>query len=93
MDGVLVGEEVDDFKSVLDDAGGHQFLSGVAAFSHEAACEALNDGAGCFAEALHLVASGSVGEVSGMIPFAGNVVLYRCCSNWYYYCFEFLSGY
>lgn len=76
MDGILVREKVDDFKSVLDDAGGHQFLSRVTAFSHEAACKAFDDGAGCLAEALHLVASGSVGEVSGVIPFAGNVVLF-----------------
>jgi hypothetical protein len=66
---------VDDFKSVLNDANGHEFLSGVAAFSHEAECQAFDDGAGCFAEAFHLVASCRVWEVGGVISLAGNVIL------------------
>jgi hypothetical protein len=35
LDGVLVGEEVDDFKGVCDDADSKQFLAVVAALHHE----------------------------------------------------------
>lgn len=35
LDGVLVGEEVDDLKGVLDDAHRHQLLAVVAAVHHE----------------------------------------------------------
>jgi hypothetical protein len=35
LDGVLVGEEVDDLEGVLDDAHRHQLLAVVAAVHHE----------------------------------------------------------
>lgn len=60
---------------MLDDAGGHDFLSRVAALFHEAAGEAFYDGARGLAEAFHLVTSGCVGEVGGMVSLAGNVIL------------------
>jgi hypothetical protein len=36
LDGVLLGDEVDDLESVLDDADGHDLLAIVAAVHHEA---------------------------------------------------------
>jgi hypothetical protein len=37
LDGVLVGEEVDDLKCVCDDANCHELLAIVATFHHQAA--------------------------------------------------------
>jgi hypothetical protein len=37
LDGVLVGEEVDDLKGVSNNAGCHELLSVVAALHHQAA--------------------------------------------------------
>lgn len=75
LDGVLVGEEVDDLEGVLDDADGHELLASVAALLHEAAGKTLNDGAGGLAESLLLVATGSVGKEGGVVTSAGDVVL------------------
>lgn len=43
LDRVLVGEEVDDFQGVLDDASRHQLLTAVAPLAHEGHAEALHD--------------------------------------------------
>ena len=75
LDGVLVSEEVDNLQGVLDDADGHELLSGGAALLHDAAGEALDDGAGGLAEALLLVPSSGVGEEGRMVAGAGDVVL------------------
>jgi len=61
---------------VLDDADGHELLSGVAALLHEAASQTLDDGAGGLAESLLLVATGGVGEERGVVTGAGDVVLF-----------------
>jgi hypothetical protein len=45
LNGVLVGEKVDDLKSVLDNASSHKLLSVVATVHHEGVGETLNDGA------------------------------------------------
>ena len=66
LDGVLVGEEVDDLEGVLDDAGGHQLLAVVATVHHQGVGETLDDGALGFAESFDLVTSGGVGEVDGV---------------------------
>lgn len=71
----MISQEVDDFKSVLYDAHGHEFLTGVTAFAHEATCETFDDWAGCFAEAFDLVATGGVGEVDCVVALACDVVL------------------
>ena len=48
LDGVLVGEEVDDLERVRDDADGEELLAVVAAVHHERVDETLNDGCtGC----------------------------------------------
>ena len=74
LDGVLVGEEVDDLEGVLDDADGHELLARVASLAHEAARQTLDDGAGGLAEALLLVTPGSVGKVGGVVALDGDVV-------------------
>jgi hypothetical protein len=76
LDRVLVGKKVDDFKSVLNDASGHDFLSRVTTLSHEATGKTLNDGARGLTETFHLVTASSVWEVCGMISLAGNVILF-----------------
>ncbi len=45
LNGVLIGEEVDQLEGVLDDADSHQLLAVVAAVSHHEADESLDDGA------------------------------------------------
>jgi hypothetical protein len=37
LNGILVGEEVDDFESVCDDADGHKLLAIVATLHHKTA--------------------------------------------------------
>jgi hypothetical protein len=37
LDGVLVGEEVDDLKGMCDDANSHELLAVVAALHHKTA--------------------------------------------------------
>jgi hypothetical protein len=71
----LVRQEVDDFERVLDDATGHELLSGVAALAHEAAREAFDNGTRRLAEALLLVAARSVGQERDVVALAGNVIL------------------
>jgi hypothetical protein len=45
LDGVLVGQDVDQLKGVLHDAHSHHLLTGVSAVSHQGAGQSLNDGA------------------------------------------------
>jgi hypothetical protein len=45
LNGVLVGEKVNDLKSVLDNASSHELLSVVTAVHHKRVGETLNDGA------------------------------------------------
>jgi len=66
LDGVLVGEEVDDLKGVGDNADGEEFLAVVAALHHQAVYEALDDGHLRFLELLLGVAAGGVREVDGV---------------------------
>ena len=74
LDGVLVGEEVDDLEGMLDNAHCHELLAVVAAMHHHGAHQALNDGAQSLAEASHLVSALSVGKEQ-LSRFAdGNVV-------------------
>ena len=74
LDGVLVGEEVDDLEGMLDNAHCHELLAVVAAMHHHGAHQALNDGAQSLSEASHLVSALSVGKEQ-LSRFAdGNVV-------------------
>ena len=74
LDGVLVGEEVDDLEGMLDNAHCHELLAVVAAMHHHGAHQALNDGAQSLAEASHLVSALSVRKEQ-LSRFAdGNVV-------------------
>jgi hypothetical protein len=75
LDRVLVGEEVDDLERVLDGPDRHELLPAVPALAHEAAHEALDDGAGGLPEPLLLVAAGGVGQVGGVVALARDVVL------------------
>jgi len=75
LNGVLIGEEEDDFKCMLNDAGSHDFLSGVTSLLHEATCKTFDDGAGCLTETLHLVTSSGMGKVGCMVSLACDVIL------------------
>jgi len=75
LDGVLIGGKVDNLEAVHDNADGHELLSIVAALAHEAADEALHDGARRLAETLLLVSASGVWEENGMGSLAGNVIL------------------
>ena len=75
LQGVLVGEEVDDLEGVGDDADSHELLAVVAAVHHQGACEALDDGALGLPEPLLLVASGGVGHKDGALGLDSDVVL------------------
>lgn len=66
LDGVLVGEEVDDLEGVGDDADGQELLAVVATLHHERVDQALNDGHLSLLELLLGVAAGGVGEVDSM---------------------------
>lgn len=57
------GKGTYDLKGVVDDTDGHEFLAVVAAVHHQGVGQALDDGALGFAEALHGVAAGRVGDV------------------------------
>lgn len=65
LDGVLVGEKVDDLESVLDDTDSHELLSVVTAVHHQGVGETLNNGALGLAETLGGEATGGVGQVDG----------------------------
>jgi hypothetical protein len=67
LDGVGVGEEVDNLHGVLDDAYSQDLLAIVAAVHHERVGEALNDGALRLAEALLRVPSRRVRQVRGVL--------------------------
>ena len=75
LDRILICEQVDDIKCVLDDAARHELLTSVASFAHDVTGEAFDDRAGGFAESFHLVATGGVGEEDGVLIFACDVAL------------------
>lgn len=60
LEGVLVCEKVDDFKSLLDNANSHKLLTVVAAVHHKRVGETLDDGALSLAETLGGVSAGRV---------------------------------
>ena len=74
---VLLGEEVDDLKGVLDDANRHDFLAVVAAMAHHRAHHALNDRALGLAKGLLLPAALRVRQELRVLRPARNVVLER----------------
>ena len=61
------------------DPYGHQLLPIVSPVHHQGVCQALDDGALGFAEALHGVAAGRVGDVDGLadldVVSAGRVLV------------------
>lgn len=71
----LASEQMNDLKSVLDDAHGHQLLAVVAAVHHHGVGEALHDGALRLAEALGCVAPRAVGQVLGVLLLHCDVIL------------------
>lgn len=81
LDGVLLGDEVDDLESVLNDADGHDLLAVVAAVHHKAGMsasrntasgsnsrvdETLDNGHAALGELLLGVAASSVGDVDSV---------------------------
>ena len=71
----LSGEEMNDLEGVLHDADGHQLLAVVASMHHQRRREALDDWALCFTETFHLVATGRMRQILGVLLFDGNVIL------------------
>src|SRR5690606_2253190 len=63
LDGVLVGDEVDDLERVLNNSHGLQLLSVVASVHHKGVGESLDDWALGLAEALDGISSGGMWEV------------------------------
>ena len=77
LEGVLVGEEVDDLEGVLDDTDGHHLLSVVPPVHHEGVGQTLNEGALGLPEALDVVPTSGMGKVVGVfgVLFNSEVVL------------------
>lgn len=74
LDGVLVGEEVDDVEAMLDDAHSHDLLAVVTAVHHERAHQALDNRALRLPEALDVVAAGGMRQEDGVLLVDGDVV-------------------
>lgn len=72
----LARQQVDDLKSVLDDADSHQLLAVVAAVHHHGVGQTLHNGALGLAEALGGITSSRVWQVLGVFLFHGNVILW-----------------
>ena len=72
----LAGQEMNDFKGVLDDAHSHELLAVVAAVHHERVAETLHNRAQGLAETLDLVAAGSVWYILGSLTFEWYVILF-----------------
>ena len=70
----LAGEEMDNLKSVLDNADSHELLSVVTSVHHHAVHKTLHNGALGLAETAHGISASSVGKVHGMAVLDGNVV-------------------
>ena len=81
LDGVGVGEQVDNVKSVLDDANGHDLLAVVAAVHHERAGKTLHDRALGLLEALLLEATSSHRHELRELRLHGEVVLQGDITN------------
>jgi len=65
LDGVLVGQQVDDLESVGDDPDGQELLSVVPSVHHQRVDETLDDGHTALGELLLGVSAGVVGCRSG----------------------------
>lgn len=72
----LSRQQVDDLKSVLDDADSHQLLAIVAAVHHHGVGQTLHNGALGLAETLGGITSSRVWQVLGVFLFHGNVILW-----------------
>jgi len=71
---ILSSEQMDDFKSVLDDTDGHQFLAIIAPVHHQRIGQTLHNGALRLSEPLGGISSGGVGKILGELLFNGDVV-------------------
>jgi hypothetical protein len=61
LDGVLLGNEVDDLESVLNNSDSHDLLSVVSTVHHECVDESLDNGHSALGELLLGVSAGGVG--------------------------------
>ena len=66
LNGVLLGNEVDDLESVLNNSDSHDLLSVVSAVHHECVDESLDNGHSALGELLLGVSTGSVGSVDSV---------------------------
>lgn len=76
LDGVQTSEQMNDLKSLLDNADSLELLSVVATVHHQRADKTLNDGALGLAETLGGITSGCVGKILDelVLLLDGNVI-------------------
>jgi len=75
LEWVVSSQQMDDLKSVLQDANSHQLLSVVTSVHHEGVCDTLNNGALSLTEALSSITSSTVGQEFGILLFNSQVIL------------------
>ena len=63
MNGVFIRQKVNNFKSVLNDANRHHFLTVVTAVHHKSVDETLNDGTLRLAETSYCPSSGTMRDI------------------------------
>lgn len=73
----LSRQQVDDLKSVLNDADSHQLLAVVAAVHHHGVGQTLHNGTLGLAETLGGITSSRVRQVLGVFLLHGNVILWE----------------
>jgi len=75
LEWVVSSQQMDDLKSVLQDANSHQLLSVVTSVHHEGVCDTLNNGALSLTETLSSITSSTVGQEFGILLFNSQVIL------------------
>jgi len=75
LDRVQVGEDVNELKSLPNDADSQQLLAVVATVAHDGTGQALDDGARCLSEALSLVPTSRVSNEGSVSALDGDEIL------------------
>lgn len=70
-------EQMNDFKGMLDDAHGHEFLAIVAPMHHHGVGETLHNRALGFAKALSSITSGTMGQIFSIFLLHSNIILQK----------------
>ena len=75
LDGVLVGQQVNDLEGVLDDTDSELLLTVVSSLHHHRVNKSLDDGASGLSKTLLLITASGVWEVHGGGVLEGDVIL------------------